>query len=411
MIKSPLKVLCSVDYFLPGYAGGGPIRTIANLRKLLAGEVELAIFTRDRDLGAVAPYEGIIVNAWNETQEGRVFYAGPDMFGVLGVERCVEQERFDLLYINSFFSPQSSIWPYLWSRRAHQHLPILLAPRGEFSLGALSLRRTKKLAYLTLARAFGLYRGVQWHASSTAEQDDILRQFPSASAIHLAQDPVTVEHGEPVSDHPPSGDDDTLRIIFISRISPMKNLDGLLRILATLSCRARLDIFGPIENQAYWSICETLIEKLPAHVSAAYKGALAPEAVSPTFSTYHIFAFPTLGENFGHVVFESLRAGTPVLLSDRTPWNSTGDGVVTTVPLGDTDGWRSELHRAADRDGQQKVQLRNATRMFAEHYASTSDTFARNLDMFRRVAVHGRAGEPPAPNSDQERAGRRPKYI
>lgn len=385
-----LKVLCCVDYFLPGYAGGGPIRTIANMRKLLAGEVELAIFTRDRDLGAAAPYEGITVDAWNETDGGRVFYAGPEMFGVLGIERCVEQERFDLLYLNSFFSPRSSIRPYLWSRRARPDLPILLAPRGEFSPGALALKRTKKLVFLKMARTFGLYRDVQWHASTEAEKEDILRQFPSAKAIYLAEDPVTVENDQPLPGTPPSGDDGALRIVFISRISPMKNLAGLLRIMATLSCRTRLDIFGPIEDTDYWRTCEDHIGKLPPQVSANYKGPLAPEAVSPAFAAYDLFVFPTLGENFGHVVFESLRAGTPVLLSDRTPWRSTADGVVTTVPLEDTEAWRRELHRAAGRDDRQKAQLRTATRAFAEYYACTSDTFARNLAMFRMVVGEGR---------------------
>lgn len=392
MTTGPLKVLCCVDYFLPGYAGGGPIRTIANMRKLLAGKVELAIFTRDRDLGAAASYEGIAIDAWNETEGGKVFYAGPNMFGVLGLARCVEQERFDLLYLNSFFSPLSSIRPYLWSRRAHPDLPILLAPRGEFSLGALALKRTKKCAFLTMARAFGLYRDVQWHASTANEKEDILRLFPSAKTIHIAEDPVATENDQPLTESQPSDGDDVLRIVFISRISPMKNLDGLLRILATLSCRARLDIFGPIEDKAYWRTCQALIEELPGQVSANYKGPLSPEAVSPIFAAYDLFAFPTLGENFGHVVFESLRAGTPVLLSDRTPWSSTDDGVVTTAPLEDPDVWRSELHRAADRDDRQKEHLRAATKAFADHYASASGTFVRNLDMLRRAARGGRAG-------------------
>lgn len=403
MTKKELKVLCCVDYFLPGYAGGGPIRTIANMRKLLAGEVELAIFTRDRDLGAAAPYKGVVVDAWNETEGGRVFYASPEMLGVDGLAWCIERDRFDLLYLNSFFSPRSSIRPYLWARRNCPDLPILLAPRGEFSAGALALKHMKKRAFLKISGILGLYRDVQWHASTAAEKEDILRQFPSAKLIHLAEDPVTVDNYEPLREARPFHDDDALRIVFISRISPMKNLDGLLQMMTALTCRARLDIFGPIGDQAYWHACEGHIAKLPPNVSVNYKGPLAPEAVSPVFAAYDVFAFPTLGENFGHVVFESLRAGTPVLLSDRTPWKATGDDVVVTVPLEDVDGWRRELCRAAYRDVRQKAQLRTLTRAFAEHYATSSGTFVRNLDMFRATVEGARAGQASSPSQVAER--------
>lgn len=405
MTTKPVKVLCCLDYFLPGYAGGGPVRTIANMRKLLAGKVELEIFTRDRDLAAAAPYAGITVDDWNEAEGGRVFYASPKMFSALGFKQCVEQERYDLLYLNSFFSPRSSIQPYLWSRQARPDLPILLAPRGEFSLGALALKRMKKCSFLKMARIFGLYRDVQWHASTSTEKEDILRQFPSAESIYLAEDPVTVGYDQPLLKAPPYSEGGALRIVFISRISRMKNLDGLLRIMAKMSLRAQLDIYGPIEDQAYWRTCEDHIIKLPPQVSAIYKGPLAPEAVSSVFAAYDLFAFPTLGENFGHVVFESLRAGTPVLLSDRTPWSSTGDGVITTIPLDDTDVWRSELHRAAARNDRHRAKLRTATRDFAEYYASTSGALARNLDMFRMAAAAERVTALPSPGWASKRVG------
>ena len=37
---------------------------------------------------------------------------------------------------------------------------------------------------------------------------------------------------------------------------------------------------------------------------------------------HHVFLFPTLGENYGHVIQEALSAGCPCILSDQTPWNS-----------------------------------------------------------------------------------------
>ena len=33
-----------------------------------------------------------------------------------------------------------------------------------------------------------------------------------------------------------------------------------------------------------------------------------------------IFLFPTLGENYGHVIFEALSVGCIPIISDQTPW-------------------------------------------------------------------------------------------
>jgi len=43
------------------------------------------------------------------------------------------------------------------------------------------------------------------------------------------------------------------------------------------------------------------------------------------FSKYDLFFFPTRGENYGHVIAESLSVGTSVLTSDQTPWQRLPD--------------------------------------------------------------------------------------
>ena len=65
----------------------------------------------------------------------------------------------------------------------------------------------------------------------------------------------------------------------------------------------------------------------------SYRGELAPEAVRSTFARYDMFVFPTQGENFGHVIAESLSASCPVICSDETPWSPVlraGGGAVLT---------------------------------------------------------------------------------
>ncbi|UPH70238.1 glycosyltransferase [Abyssibius alkaniclasticus] len=390
MTDGPVIVLCVVDYFLPGFQGGGPIRTIANMRKQLTESADIAVFTRDRDLGSNVRYDAIQADTWTETEYGPIYYASPEEFGVKGLKKAMASLDCDLLYLNSFFGFRSTIQIYLWSRWQNRHLPILLAPRGEFSSGALALKRIKKKMFLSLVRTLGLYRDIHWHASTEAEKDDILRCFPGAN-VGVAEDPVEVNFDpSPVGrvSPRPSGQ---LRVSFISRISPMKNLDQLLRILAGTSARIDLDIFGPIEDTEYWDRCQALVSDMPKNVSVSYKGALHPEKVSSAFADYDLFAFPTHGENFGHVVFESLRAGTPVIISNRTPWQTQESGAILAIPLDETETWRQELDKFAAMTVEQKSQRRDGAREFSHHYARTSGTAARTVDLF--VKAVGKPGK------------------
>ena len=93
----------------------------------------------------------------------------------------------DLLYLNSFFDPIFTLRPLLAQRlRLAPDKPILIAPRGQFSRGALQLKRWKKALYLALVCSFRLYKGVTWHASSDFEASDILRQLARGDNDNVA---------------------------------------------------------------------------------------------------------------------------------------------------------------------------------------------------------------------------------
>ena len=54
------------------------------------------------------------------------------------------------------------------------------------------------------------------------------------------------------------------------------------------------------------------------------------------FSSYDVFLFPTMGENYGHVIFEALSVGCIPIISDRTPWEEIQQkSAGFTLPLGE----------------------------------------------------------------------------
>ena len=117
----------------------------------------------------------------------------------------------------------------------------------------------------------------------------------------------------------------TVRIIFFSRIHPKKNLEYALEVISKLNCKCFFDIYGPIENKYYWDECKKLISKMPNNISVSYGGYLDSESLSEKMGKYDLFFFPTLSENFGHVIAESLSESCNILFSDNTPWNDVNN--------------------------------------------------------------------------------------
>lgn len=386
------RILVFVDYFLPGYRAGGPIRTIANMIAHLGNTFSFRILTRDRDLGDGGAYPSVQVDQWNTAGNAEVFYASSATARPLGVARLLRQTPHDLVYLNSFFSWRSAGLPLLLHRLGLvPHKPIVLAPRGEFSPGALALKSAKKRLYIRLTAGLGLYRSVCWQASSDHEADDIRRALGRmAGKVMVAPNLLpplapsgSAEHGGGVVSVPPPSA--SLRLVFLSRISPKKNLVFLLQVLAQVEVPVSLVIYGPPEDMGYWQQCETLMAGLPSHVSTCHAGILSPEQVPAALAQHDLFVFPTLGENFGHVIFEALNAGVPVLLSDQTPWQTTPDGEVLTLPLADAVAWRAAIQAYAELPEAQRLQRRQAAGRMAKDMMNSADRLEANRQLFQEA--------------------------
>lgn len=324
----PFRVLLTCDFFEPGFRAGGPVRSIAQLLEVVSPSVEVTMVTRDRDLGSTQAYPGLS-GRWVRRGRTRICYLDPRRprhWSMLARE--LRSTRFDLLYVNSLWA-SSSVLPILAARiRLIRVKQILIAPRGELAESALNVKARRKRLFLRVWRPFLRWSRVLWHATNPHEADLIRSTFPWArietrqNEVSLPPEPLPpVETGEPV------------RLVFIGRINPIKNLSMVITALAQMTRPIVFDIYGPLEDRGYWSRCRELARQLPEAVRVTYRGELAPDQVRPTFARYDAFVFPTQGENFGHVIAESLSASCPVICSDQTPWSSVlraGGGVVLT---------------------------------------------------------------------------------
>jgi glycosyltransferase involved in cell wall biosynthesis len=384
-----LRVLAVTDYFLPGSNAGGPIRTLTNLAGQLAREVELSILTRDRDYADRAPYPGVAVDAWTTWGPLPVRYLSPAARGPAGLRRVLRERAHDVVYLNSVFSPFTRGILALRRLGLIDARPVIVAPRGELSPLPLKMKGKRKAAFLAIARATGLFRGVTWQATSELERGEILAVFPDAR-IEVVPNPTAVPEA---AAEPPAKAAGSARFVFLSRVSEKKNLLDAVRALAgAAGGEAVLDVYGNLEDAAYWERCQRAAAGLPPQLRVEYRGKLAFQEVDQTLARYHFFVLPTRGENFGHAVVEAMRVGLPVLISDRTPWRGLEAARAGwDVPLDDLAALQDRVRRCVEMDGETYRAWSEGARRYAAEAAPADQAREAALQLFRRAAASGAA--------------------
>lgn len=362
--RRPAVLVLSAHY-LPGVKSGGPVRSLGNLVSKLRREYRFFVIARDRDHGEINPYAGIRLNVWSKFNGGAVFYASNTMH-CLGAAVRLAYCRRPLVYINSVFHFAYAILPLVLIRlRLLRCATTLVAPRGEFSLGALAIRRFKKVMFLTVTRFLRLYEGVHWHATSPGEAVDIVREMggdsrciTAGNIVELGPEPMRCAR-EAVNRNP-------LSLVFVSRIQEKKNLLFALSALQHVKCPVMFAIYGPIEEEWYWKKCLAKVNALPSHVRVAHMGVIAPDEVRGVLERAHLFYLPTRGENFGHAIAEAFAAGLPVLISDQTPWrNLESAGIGWDLPLDEPLAFAQTIEKCASMEAELYLAIRAAARRFS----------------------------------------------
>ena len=313
--RRPVVLVLMGSFWLGGDASG-PNQSLRGLCNALGDEFEFRIVARDRPFGATlrtAP-----LDHWTDLGFARIAYLTAGPFSAKSLRHLLRRTPWDILVLNGMFDRDFTL-PTLLMRRAGliPKRPVLLSPRGEFGAGALSLKAPVKRLWLGFARLSGLLGGVTLHATGAVEAADIAARLPWAAPAVVAPN-VRPMFPEPA--HVPPAPDAPLRLVFLGRITGVKNLDYALRVLGRVRSAVVYNVYGPSSDQSYADACRALAEALPPHVGVRFEGEIANGDAPPVFAAHDLMFMPTKGENFGHAIFEALASGTPVLISDRTPW-------------------------------------------------------------------------------------------
>lgn len=385
MTKKP-SILVFNRFYLPGFRAGGPIRSLANMVDRLGSDFDFYVVTQDRDAGQNCRYSEISDSSWAEVGAAQVRYVAPEDVSIRQLAGIVGEVAPSVIYLNSFFDDLFTARILLARRTGcFAGIPTVLAPRGEFSPGALGLKPVKKSAYLRCVRLFGLHRGITWQASSEREKAEILSGFRSLAAeqVVVAPNLARDEQRTSMSVAGESEGNRPCRVCFLSRISPKKNLDFALRVLARVKTPLVFTIYGPQEVASYWVTCQKIIDSLPAHIQVAYQGEVPASSVRDALAGHDLFFLPTRGENYGHVIYEALDAGLPVLLSDQTPWKDLeANHVGWALPLDSIQPFVDVIDEVGNWDVSKRVEVSKLASEYAREKACDPLVLEQNRRLF-----------------------------
>jgi|APSaa5957512535_1039671.scaffolds.fasta_scaffold87595_1 glycosyltransferase involved in cell wall biosynthesis len=307
------KILILTNYFLPGYKAGGPIKSISSLSSSLKKAFDITIMTSNHEVGENKPYDEVEFDQVAHFDQYKVIYLSKICFK--SIKNKIKEINPNIIYLNSFFSKMTLIVVIL-KKMGLIKSRIILAPRGELSSGALSIKPKRKGMFLKASKLISLYgKNTIFHATDEIEVKDIKKLYLN-KIVKIANLTSTINDIKIIEK-----EDNELKIIFLSRISSKKNLLFALKVLKEIDNSTIIfDIYGTLEDIGYWNECEKIINSFN-NLQVTYKGSLMPAEIPKILNQYHVFFLPTLNENFGHAIVEAMQVGLVPIISDQTPWN------------------------------------------------------------------------------------------
>ncbi len=220
-------------------------------------------------------------------------------------------EGFDLVVVRTMFNPVTT--SAAWAARKAR-VPYVVVPHGTLSRYTFGHRRTVlKKVFFSMFGPSMLRHAAAIRYTTEAEMKEAARLGSLSPAVVIPHPFESRERNRSLAPREPA------RVLFLSRLHPVKGLDTLLPAFAELHRavpRARLTVAGsgpkPYEERIASRISELGLE--PAVTLAGFVGG---ERKDRLLEGSDVFVLPSRHENFGIAVVEAMDAGLPVVITRR----------------------------------------------------------------------------------------------
>lgn len=354
--------------YLPGIKYGGPVTSISNFTEHFGDKYDIRIVCSNHDHGERKIYPDI-KPGWNQVGKASVLYLSESEYGISKFTEIMKPFKVKMVYLTGVFSFKLN---HAAIKAANKlGIKVVIATRGEICKNVLAMKSYKKLPYLRVMKWAGEYSKSYFQVTSQEEMDQLEKY------LNIPQDRIMMLpniHGKAMNLPRPQKEVGKAKLLFVSRVHPKKNLIEAIEALTQTKGEIQFDIYGPIEDEKYWDECQTVIKRLPDNVNVAYKGSLNAQEARACYYGYHAFVFPTLSENYGHVIVESMIADCPIVISrGTTPWDDADGAAGYVVELHDISALAKAIQKIVDMASDDFLEVQKTLRVYRDNKLRLQD--------------------------------------
>ncbi len=298
-----------------GINSGGPSRSVFDLScGLREAGVMVEILTQNYSFNP-----NIVSEDWIKAlpvRKANLFEYNRDFKNLL--KDKLKQKEYQLFHINSIYSYPTYIAASLADKAG---IPYIITPRGSLYQSAIEMSsRWKKDLFNLFFLKRQLNKASAVHATCVEEMEAI-RKLGITSPVAIIPNSLKLPKERPVITEP-----EILRIGYLGRINPKKNIIGLIQAWhdsgLAKNKNAELVIIGAAQLDKEKLYLDELhrLEVSNEIVNIRWMGSKEGEEKEKLLRSCSFLVMPSFSENFGMVVPEALQYGIPVVASKGTPW-------------------------------------------------------------------------------------------
>jgi len=305
-----MRILTVCERLFPDTSGGPSLSIYAHNKYLSLNGIQITTLTTAFGI------PGNLRDRWIENELGKVIYLKQLFHSFplrLIIRAASEVKKADIVHVNSFFYPSSvctAFFAFLHRKK------IVWSVHGELDDYCLTLKPLKKKVFLLLVRPFVRKLAV-FHVAS--DMEEVYVQKHLGKNIKTIKIPCLIECNYPAS---PAITEPYF--LYIGRFHVKKGIDLLIQAIwqsaLFLKSGYILKLAGDYKNE-YGEKIVKLIAKAGLSAKIKLIGPVAGIEKDALYKGAYFTIMPSITENFGMVVAESLSFGTPVITTTGTPWN------------------------------------------------------------------------------------------